>query len=195
MQSTTSVSLLQRLKSAQSDSEDWRRLDDMYRPMINGWLGRASVPADDVPDLTQNVLLTVAAELPRFERGRLGSFRAFLRTITTYRVRAYWRDRKRQPVASGGDEPLEFLGRLEDPDSALSQEWDREHDHVVYGKLLAIVKPDFQPATWEAFERFVLHEIPASQVARDLGTTENAVYMAKARILGRLREEGAGLID
>ena len=193
--STTSVSLLQRLKTAKPDSEDWRRLDQMYRPMIARWLVRASVAADDIPDLTQNVLLTVAHEVSSFERNWVGAFRGFLRTITTHRIRAHWRDRKRQPSGPGGDGPFEFLGQLEDPNSELSHEWDREHDQVVYDKLLAIVERDFEPTTRQAFKRFLLDGIPALQVAAELGISENAVYLAKSRILERLREEAAGLLD
>ena len=74
------------------------------------------------------------------------------------------------------------------------RELDREHDEFVVQKLLAIVQPDFQPATWEAFQLFALDGIPAARVAEELGLTVNAVLQAKSRILKRLREEAGDLL-
>jgi RNA polymerase sigma-70 factor (ECF subfamily) len=87
------------------------------------------------------------------------------------------------------------MSQLEDPASRLSQEWDQEHDRTVLKKLLAIVQPDFADATWKCFQRFALDGIPAAQVAAELGITENAVLLAKSRILKRLHQEAAGLIE
>jgi RNA polymerase sigma-70 factor (ECF subfamily) len=36
---------------------------------------------------------------------------------------------------------------------------------------------------------------PAADVARELGLTVNAVVKAKSRVLNRLRQEAAGLLD
>jgi RNA polymerase sigma-70 factor (ECF subfamily) len=44
------------------------------------------------------------------------------------------------------------------------------------------------------FARFVLDGLPADEVAAELGTTPNAVYIAKSRVLARLREEAGGLL-
>lgn len=62
-------------------------------------------------------------------------------------------------------------------------------------RLLALVKPDFAPATWAAFEGLALGQRPAAAVAAELGLTENAVLLAKSRVLRRLRQEAGGLLD
>jgi RNA polymerase sigma factor (sigma-70 family) len=191
----TSQSLLDRLRSARPDAPDWRRLQELYLPLIRAWLSRVPVVGDEVNDLSQEVLLVVIRELPTFQRQRDGAFRAWLRQITVNRLRAFHRARHRQPVAGRGDETDRLLSQLEDPSSNFSQQWDREHDRHVFERLLAAVKPDFEARTWEAFTRFALEGRPASVVAEELGITENAVVVAKYRILKRLREEAAGLID
>lgn len=194
--SSTPVSLLERLKTAAPDSEDWRRLNDIYLPMIRKWLARVpGMQPDDVSDLAQEVLVVVFKELPKFERQREGSFRAWLRCVKVNRVRAHWKERRRQPSAAGGDATGNFLAQLEDPDSELAREWDCQHNQAVFKQLLAIVKPDFEVRTWNAFERFALDDIPAANVAAEFGISENAVFLAKSRILERLREEAAGLIE
>jgi RNA polymerase sigma-70 factor (ECF subfamily) len=192
---STPVSLLERLKSAGPDAADWRRLQEIYAPLIGRWLGRIPGLREEAADLAQEVLVVVFKELPAFQRRREGSFRLWLRNVTVNRTRAYWKERRRRPLVGMGHATNDFLAQLEDPASALSREWDREHDRAVLGKLLAIVRPDFVTATWKAFEQFALQGIPAGEVARNLGVSENAVLLAKSRILRRLREEAAGLID
>ena len=79
--------------------------------------------------------------------------------------------------------------------SALSQSWDEEHDRHVTKRLLALIRLEFQPATWRAFERQVQDGQPASEVAQELSLSVNAVLLAKSRVLKRLRENAAGLVD
>ena len=195
MVNSTPVSLLERLRVAKPDADEWRRLQEIYTPLIRRWLNRVPGLGDEAADLTQDVMLVVFKELPAFERQREGSFRVWLRNVTINRTRAFWKKRDRRPQAGLGDEVNDFLARLEDPASALSREWDQEHDRYVLRKLLDIVQPDFAPATWESFRRFALEGTPAVQVAEVLGISENAVLLAKSRVLKRLREEAAGLVE
>ncbi len=87
-----------------------------------------------------------------------------------------------------------FLERLSNVAGDLAREWDRDHDKHVVEKLLAVVQPDFSPTTWAAFQRFGVDGVPASRVAEELGVSENAVILAKARVLKRLREEAGDLL-
>ena len=192
---TTSLGLLERLKHARPDAAEWRRLRDIYLPMIRHWLSRLANLHHEVDDLTQEVLVVLFRELPSFERRRDGSFRAWLRQITVNRMRAFCKTRRKQPLAMGGPETDEFLAQLADPTSDLARQWDQDHDRHVFQKLLAVVEGDFEPSTWQAFTRFALEGRPAAQVAGEMGMTESAVVQAKFRILKRLREEAGGLLD
>jgi RNA polymerase sigma-70 factor (ECF subfamily) len=192
---TTSLGLLERLKHATPDALEWRRLRDIYSPMIRHWLSRLPNLHDEVDDLTQEVLAVLFRELPSFERRRDGSFRAWLRQITVNRMFAFCKTRRKQPLATGGPETDQLLAELADPTSDLARQWDQDHDRHVFEKLLAVVEADFEPRTWQAFTRFALEGRPAAQVAGELGLTESAVVQAKFRILKRLREEAGGLLD
>jgi RNA polymerase sigma-70 factor, ECF subfamily len=189
----TSLSLLDRLKAAQPDASDWARLHAIYLPLIQRWLYRVPGLGDESADLAQEVLMVVIREVPRFDRRREGSFRAWLRQVTVNKIRTYSRKRRRRP-AVGLDAADSFLDSLADPKGALAQEWDLEHDRHVFQKLLSVVQPDFNPRTWEAFRRFALDGLPAAQVAEETGSTVNAVLQAKSRILKRLREEAGELL-
>jgi RNA polymerase sigma factor (sigma-70 family) len=190
----TPVSLLERLR-LRPDSVSWQRLVDLYTPLIHNWLRFYSLPRADSDDVVQEVLAVVIREMPEFRHDlRRGAFRRWLRRITVNRLRTFWRGRREQPAAGGSDFE-DVLNQLEDPESRLSHLWDREHDQHVARRLLELLESEFEPATWQAFRLLVLEGVPAAQVAAALGTSPNAVRIAKSRILSRLRQEIAGLLD
>lgn len=191
---TTSTSLLERLRDAR-DQDAWGRVMDLYGPLIRGWADRLGVRGADADDLVQDVLTVVVRRFPEFVHPeKPGAFRGWLRAIAVNCAREVWHDRKTKPVAPGGTDFGSYLARLEDPDDPLARDWDREHDVFVTRKLLDRLRTEFETKTWDLFRRFVLDGVPADQVAAELGTTPNAVYIAKSRVLARLREEAGGLI-
>jgi RNA polymerase sigma-70 factor (ECF subfamily) len=192
---TTSLGLLDRLRQAKPDAAEWRRLQDIYLPLIRHWLARVPGLGDEIDDLTQEVLVVLFRELPSFQRRRDGAFRAWLRQITVNRIRAFCKARKKQPLAGAGDEADRLLAQLADASSDLARQWDQDHDKHVFQKLLALVQQDFEPSTWQAFARFALEGRPAARVAEEMGLSESAVVQAKFRILKRLREEAGELLD
>jgi RNA polymerase sigma-70 factor (ECF subfamily) len=190
---TTSLSLLERARDR--DPLAWQRLAGLYAPLLTTWLQRYVQPSD-ADDLVQEVLLAVSKELPRFEHaGREGSFRAWLRTIMTFRLKNHWRTRRRHPSAAGDDDLLRQLQELEDPNSELSQLWDQQHDQHLLQQLLAQVANRFQPSTLEAFRRVVIEGQSPDFVAQDLGISLNSVAIAKCRVVRELRRESKGLLD
>ena len=115
----TSVSLLDRLAGVPTD-DDWRRLLDLYQPLLRAWTARAGVVSSDVDDLAQEVLLVVFREVGGFERRGQGAFRAWLKTILAHRVRNYFRGQQHRPTATGDSAFLHRLDELESPESGLS---------------------------------------------------------------------------
>jgi RNA polymerase sigma-70 factor, ECF subfamily len=191
----TSATLLERLND-RSDSVAWRRLVDVYSPLINTWLRRHGVSTEDAEDLTQEVLEVVVREVSRFRHnGRIGAFRTWLRTITINCLRQSLRSRRSRTEATGSPEITEMLDQLEDPGSNLSRRWDREHDQHVLKRLLELIEPDFRPVTWQAFRRQVIDGAAPETVAAELGLTVNSVLIAKSRGLSHLRRNVQGLVD
>lgn len=102
----TSISLIDRLRNAASDSPDWRRLHDLYFPLIQSWLLRVPEIGHEAADLVQEVLLVLVRELPSFERQRDGAFRSWLRQITLNRIRAFQKTRRKRPLAGAGGKSI-----------------------------------------------------------------------------------------
>jgi len=189
----TSPSLLNRCRQ-RHDNESWQRLVELYTPFIHGLRIRHNIPQEDARDLAQEVLAIVARELPTFEYDpKRGTFRGWLRTITVNCLRAYWRSRT--PRGTGDSDVQEMLNQLADPNSEASRVWDREHDQFVWRRLVELVKPEFEPSTWQAFCLVTLEGVKPAQAAKKVGITTNAVFIAKSRVMRRLKEEAAGLID
>jgi RNA polymerase sigma-70 factor (ECF subfamily) len=191
--SDTRQSLLFRAQTGEEDA--WKDLTDLYRPLIIGWLNRQGVPAGDLEDLSQDVLVTVVKHLPSFEHsGNRGAFRSWLRTIVCSRTTDYWRATVERTPASGGSGVTAALQEIMDPDSDLNRQWDEEHDRYVLGCLLALVEQEFGRQTFQAFRRLALDGASGAAVARELGLSVTAVYVAKSRVLQRIRQEAEGLI-
>lgn len=182
----TSLSLLQRFRAA-GDSAAWGSLLEVYVPLLERWLRGHRLQEADAGDLLQEVVLVMLKELPGFQHnGRPGAFRTWLRLVMVNCLRAFWRARK---AAAGDDTLAQLADQLEDPGSGLNGRWEREHDAFVLGRLTELIEPEFEPKTWEMFRRTVLAGEKAADAAAALGTTPNAVLIAKSRVLRRLREE------
>ena len=190
----TRQSLLLRAQTGEEGA--WKDLTDLYRPLIIGWLNRQGVPARDLDDLSQDILLSVVKHLPTFEHsGRRGAFRSWLRTIVCRRTADYWRTIDASAQATGGSGATAALQQIADPDSDLNRQWDEEHDRYVLRCLLDLVEQEFEPNTFRAFRRLALDGASGAEVAAELGLSVGAVYVAKSRVLKRIHEEAAGLID
>ena len=195
MAELTRESLLLRARAGEAGA--WQDLCTLYRPLIVGWLRRQSVPAADVDDLVQEILLAVVQGLPGFEHsGRRGAFRSWLRSIAHNYSCDYWRSPARRIQAAGeGRRAEESLALLEDPESPLNRFWDEEHDRYVLRCLLQLVEIEFEPATVRAFRLVALEGATGAEAARELRTSVASVYKARSRVLQRLRELANGLLD
>ncbi|MBY0229688.1 MAG: hypothetical protein K2W96_10450 [Gemmataceae bacterium] len=184
----TPFTLLDRARD-RADADAWRRLADIYAPLMRGYLRARGLQPADEDDLSQLVLAVMAEKLPEFRHnGRPGAFRAWLRAILAHTLRAF--ARSRQAVGLDG-----WAERLEDDASEMSRRWEAEHDSHVLGRLLAAAEPEFAAKAWQAFRRTALEERPAKDVAAELDMTVNAVLLARSRILAHLRQQARGWVD
>jgi RNA polymerase sigma-70 factor (ECF subfamily) len=190
----TRQSLLIRAQTGEANA--WKILADVYRPLIIGWLNRQGVPVGDLDDLIQDVLLSVVKHLPAFQHsGQRGAFRRWLRTIICSRTTDYWRATGAGARGQGGSGATAALQQIADPESDLNRQWDEEHDRYVLNCLLDLVEEEFEPTTLRAFRRLALDGASGAEVARELGLSVSAAYVAKSRVLQRIRQKAEGLID
>jgi RNA polymerase sigma-70 factor (ECF subfamily) len=185
----TPASLLERLRRP-GDPDAWARFVALYTPLIYSWGRRAGLQEQDADDLVQDVLLALVRALPSFHYDRHKSFRRWLRTITLNKWRDRCKQRGTQPLP-GGLDGLADVPSPEDRDAV----WDAEYRRHLVERALRIMQTDFQPATWKACWEYVACGRPAAEVAAEVGLSTGAVYAASCRVLDRLRQELADLLD
>ena len=186
---STASSLVRGVKALDPDA--WRRLAAVYGPLVYGWARRAGLNRDDAADITQEAFRAVVAKCPTLRHGRLGdTFRGWLWTITRNKVRDFWRGQADHP-AVGGSSSREFLLLVADDDSGSSSGPPPAQDGPLR-RAVEFVRAEFEARSWQAFWRVTVEGRPAAAVAAELGLTPNAVYLARSRILRRLREVMCG---
>ena len=190
---STSRSLLRRAR--EHDADAWRKLTAVYGPLIYQWCRRSGLQAGDAADVVQEVFRSVATALGNFRKERPGdTFRGWLWTITRNKIRDHARAMAKRPNPSGGSDNLERLAQL--PDTAPSDSNDDSGEKlrsVLARRAVALMQSDFEESTWQAFWRVAVESQSPQTVAEQLGISVAAVYMAKSRVLRRLREELDGL--
>jgi RNA polymerase sigma-70 factor (ECF subfamily) len=72
---------------------------------------------------------------------------------------------------------------------------EAEYRRYLLERALQLIQSEFQTGTWEAFRACVVLGKSPAEVAAELGITVNAVYLAKCRVLRRLRQDLEGLLD
>jgi RNA polymerase sigma-70 factor (ECF subfamily) len=188
MESITSASLLQRLRGA-GKPEDWDRFVRLYTPLLFTFARRLGVPEADAADLVQEILATLCAKLPTFVYEQKGRFRGWLWTITR-NCWSTWRRQQGQALAAG----VELDRRRQEPAESNPIE-EAEFRQYVVQRAARLMQAEFREHTWQAFWQHKVHDRPAEEVAAELGMSPAAVYTASCRVLERLREEFADLLD
>lgn len=190
----TRLTLLNRIGTGEEDA--WTEVCAVYRPLINRWLRGIGVGPNDADDLTQEVMTVVLNEIETFEHnGRIGAFRNWLRLITVNRSKQFFRVLKDEPAAVGGSVFMQVIEEMVDPKSDSSLAFNREHDLFILKRLLQLVSTEFEPKTMKAFELYVVEGNDAAKVARMLDVSQQVAYLAKSRVLRRLRELAPDLMN
>src|SRR5438067_9383204 len=152
---TTHVSLLCDLGRDSRRDEAWAAFDARYRGVILGWCLRRGLPCDGAEDLTQDVLLKLFGQLPRYSHDPArGQFRGWLKAVVNNILTDFWRQQQRRPErgAVGGTTSLERLGELAGPEAAdeLSGAID-DHAQTTAAEVLERVRAKVKETTWQAF--------------------------------------------
>lgn len=190
---SVSTSLLVRARA--NDRTAWERLADLFTPIVYTWVRRGGVPEADAEDVVQDVFLDVSRGLVRFHRDQLGdSFGGWLRVLTRRRTCDY--HRRGNPLAVGGSAARAVIEQVPDAvaDAVADAEPTDDPTAEVVRRGLELVRDEFEPRTWQAFQAVAVNERPAADVAAEMGLSVGSVYMAKSRVLKRLREELDGLL-
>ena len=165
----------------------WERFVSLYTPYLFSLVRRAGVDREEASDVVQDVFMLLTRKLPDFEYKPQLSFRGWLRTIVRNRLHEIGRRRSIPQPFSANELDLEDSAEVE------SFEEQEYRSHLIT-RALEIMQRDFASTTWKACWEHVVSGRTALDVGAELGISEGAVYVAKCRVLRRLREELKGLL-
>jgi RNA polymerase sigma-70 factor (ECF subfamily) len=138
----------------------------------------------------QEVLRSVSGAMSRLEYDPVrGTFRGWLFTVTRNKVFNFLDGRKRRVQGSGDSRVQQRLEQHVDSDGKLSADWEADYQRSLAAQAMERVKHEFQAATWDAFLLTAVEGLSPAQVSTRVGLSVGAVYVAKSRVIARLRQE------
>lgn len=183
---TTHPSLLVRLRDP-ADQDAWERFVELYVPLIYGYFRRRGLQDADAADLTQEVLQVVTTGAESFvHHGIQGAFRGWLYAIGRNKFQHFLDRRRRKGQGSGDTAMLELIKAIPAPDDDAAL-WEREHEQRLFAWAAKQVRTCVDPSTWQAFWQAAVDGKSGEQVAAALGMSVGAVYVAKSRVMARLK--------
>ena len=184
----TRVSLLVRIRDGKNESA-WQEFVKLYGPVIFGFARKRGLQDADAADLMQDVLRSVSSAIGRLDYDRSqGTFRGWLFTITRNKVYNFLSARRVRPQGSGDTTTNMLLNEQPDTDDG-SDAWEMEYQRRVASIAMDHVKSEFQETTWQAFWLTAVDGLLAADASKQTGLSTGAVYVAKSRVLARLKQE------
>lgn len=184
----TRASLILRLKDA-ADVAAWDEVAAIYGPLVFRLAIRQGLQAADADDVVQEVFAAVASTVTKWvEQPQRGRFRSWLLTIARNIAINVLTRRPPGSVGRGGEEAIDTLASLPVPDGQFSSQFDLEYQQEVYRWAAEQVRESVVRVTWDAFHLTHMEGVSIADAAKQLGISVGNVYIARSRVMSRLRE-------
>ena len=182
----TRASLIVRLPDA-ADARAWDDFVAVYAPLVYGLARRYGLQPADADDVVQDVLAAVARSVDTWlKRPDRGPFRAWLlRIARNLAINAITRPKSR-PLAAGGNNDQRVSQHADNGDTA--SQFDLEYRRELFRWAADQAREHFSDASWQAFWLSTVENQPIAAVAQRLNLTVGSVYIARSRVMARLRE-------
>jgi RNA polymerase sigma factor (sigma-70 family) len=181
----TRCSLIVKLRDP-ADTTAWSEFVAIYEPLIYRLARRKGLQDADAQDLCQEVFRSVAAAVERWDPVR-GSFRGWLSRIARNLLINFVTRRRFQFCGSGATSIQNLLEAQPSADPSATALFEAEYRRQVFQWAAQEVRGEFAPTTWQAFWQTAVDDRSPAEVATELRLTVGAVYVARSRVLARLK--------
>ena len=182
---TTRPSLLLRVRD-HHDSAAWERFVNAYTPIVFGFCRKRGLQAADAADVAQDVMQSISQAVADFDYDpKKGRFRDWLFRVTRNKLTDFVRRRKNEAVGSGATEVRE---RLEAEPAEEDDAWEEQWRRHAFDRAAAEVRSEFEDKTWKAFWATAVDGRAVKVVAEEWGISVGAVYIAKSRVMARIKQ-------
>ena len=185
----TRDSLLLRLADA-ADHEAWCQFIAIYRPLIYRVARQRGLQDADAQDLVQQVLLSVARAIDQWQADpKRARFRTWLHTVARNAIVDHLRAARIDAATGGTTAQLRLEDAADGQADESEQGLEREYQRELFRWAAREVRGDFEETTWLAFWLTAVEGASIPAVADQLGKTLGAVYIARSRVMQRLRDK------
>lgn len=183
----TQTSLIARVKDL-GDGAAWAEFLGIYQPIVFRMARRREMQEADALDVMQQVFLSISRSIEGWtaEEGR-PPFRAWLTTIARNAITKALTRRPRD-AATGASSIIDLLHQVPGEDAAVEELVVEARQEVVRWAAEQL-RSEFSEATWSIFWQTAIEGVPAAHVAKATGRTTGAIYVARYRVLTRLKEK------
>jgi RNA polymerase sigma factor (sigma-70 family) len=181
----TRHSLIVKLRDP-ANSAEWAEFMALYEPLVYRLARRKGLQDADALDICQEVFRAVAGAVERWQPGR-GSFRGWVSQITRNLLINFLTRGLRHPRGSGESSVQELLEAQPADDPSATALFEAEYERQIFRWAAEEIRNEFAPATWQAFWSTAVEGRVPTEVAALLGISAGAVYVARSRVLARLK--------
>lgn len=183
----TNHSLIARVKDP-GDGAAWVEFLGIYQPVVFRMARRRGLQDADAEDVMQQVFLSISRSIEGWIPGELRPpFRAWLTTIARNAITKALARRPRD-AATGSTSMVELLDAQPDPQETTAEILAEVRKELVRWSTEQI-RPEFSEATWNVFWLTAIEGVPIAKVAKSTGRSAGAVYVARYRVIARLKEK------
>ena len=185
----TRSSLLLRMRNSR-DGQAWAQFLELYEPLVYRLARGKGLQDADARDLTQQVLMAVAERVEDWNPDRSrGSFRGWLYRVARNLIVNLLVQRERHPQATGDSNVQQWINQQPAPAADESALFDLEYRRQLFRWAARHIRGEFRPSTWDAFWRTSVEGCAIKRAAEELELSVGAVYIARSRVLARLRQK------
>ena len=170
------------------DQKVWNRFFESYWKLIYHSARKAGLDDADAQEVVQETVITVTKKIGDFDYDRSkGSFKGWLMQTTKWKVLDQFRKINRNANRENLDasENIEQIpDELPDLDSFWKQNWQKE----LFDAALEKTKGEVNPLYFQIYNRLVIKEKKAKEVARELDVPVSQVYLAKHRVTEAIKK-------
>lgn len=183
----TNYSLIGRVQEL-GDETSWSEFLAIYQPVVWRMARKRGLQDADALDTMQQVFVSVSKAIQTWkENPDQPPFRAWLTTIARNAITKSLTRRPRD-AGTGSTAVFESLQQVPSADET-ADELSMEARREAFRWAADQVRNEFSPDTWQIFWQTAIVGLSVADVCQQTGRTPGAVYVARYRVLSRLKEK------